>query len=108
MYASGSTLEGFSPAFTVLAGSQRKATPAVGRDGIPCRVACRGTGGAGYVPAGSARRGTQEVWQYDTKIRRIALHLDRALDERPRAGFAPFLSRLEARRGVRCVCDSDR
>ena len=40
----------------------------------------------GMSEAGSACGGAQKVWQYDTKIGRSSLHLDRAMDRRCGAG----------------------
>jgi len=61
-----------------------------------------------HVRAGSARRGAQEVWQYDTKIRRSPLHLDRALVERPDAGFTALVSRHATRCRIHGVYNSHR
>ena len=88
--------------------AQRAAAIAVGGDGIPYRIDGAGPGRERYVRAGSACGGAQKVWQYDTKIGRSALHLDRAMDERSGAGSEAFVSRDAARCRLHRVCDSHR
>src|SRR4051794_29665978 len=108
MHESGLTLEAFSTAIAVLAAPQGEAAPAVGRDGISYRVDGPGPGRTRHIRAGSARRGAQKVWQYDAKIRRSTLHVDRTLDQRPGTGSTALVSRHAARCRIHGVHDSHR